>query len=158
MSSPPSRMCSNFKKTPKLGRTPTNPFALPASLHVSLPTNHRNRYLSSVEASLVGGLTMNIQFVPILSKYSKTHSGTIVFLCHLHSVPCHVLSSMTHATSLEEQNRVVHVIDKFTLYPFPPSLQLAFKLITQNPAVKPPHHHPCGNTVTVHFSPLQQQS
>ena len=63
-------------------------------------------------------------------------------------------ASMTHAISLEEKNKAVYRIDRFALYPSPPS----FQLIIQNPAVKSPLHHRYGNNVTAHFSPLQQQS
>jgi len=157
MSSPPSRMCSNFKKTPKLGRTPTHPFALPTALHVFA-------YKSQKLVLVISGGIVSWRFEyehPVRTDTVEVFQNSKWHNCvplPLHPVPCHVLSSTTHATSLEEQNRVVHVIDKFTLHPFPPSLLLAFNLITQNPAVKPPHHHPCGNTVTIHFSPLQQQS
>jgi len=73
--------------------------------------------------------------VPIVWRCSKAHSGILLCLCHLYSVPCHVPSSMTLSISLEDQNQVIYPIDKFALYPFPPFFQPI--LIVQNPVKLP---------------------
>ena len=153
MNSPPSRTSTSLKKTPRNGKT------CPLFLKLATPHVHslinQNQCLSLPEASIIGSLTVNIQIVPIVWRCSKAHSGTPLCVCHLHSVPCLVPSSMTLAISLEDQNQVVYLIDKFALYPFPPFFQPI--LIIQNP-VEPLLRHQSGNIVTVHFSSPHQQS
>jgi len=86
MSSLPSRMSTSLKKTPR------HEITCPLFLKLTAPHVHslinQNQCLSLPEVSVIGSLTMNIQLVPILWKCSKTHSGILLCLCHLHSVPC----------------------------------------------------------------------